>query len=114
MKKPRSGYVEPTKKTRGIILPVEVSDAWNQQAVHELSQEWHAAIVLWIAVKRFPHLREAVFRAAKTLHIQEAIQEVEGALIELIERDLLAESAASLTKTEKAQLLARRKETSSR
>lgn len=106
MRKPRGGYVPPEKKTRGIVLPVEVSDEFNRQAVHELSQEWLAAIVLWMAAKRFPRLQEFVFRAAKNLHIKEAIREVQEHLMDHVASDLIAEHVAGLPKAEQAKILA--------
>lgn len=106
-------HYEPRRtQQRSYFLPRGLGDAFKDFANGNPSTSARGALIAFMALRKFPEVRERAIRAAQQMNIPDAVDEIEKALIDAVGLKAIEEWSRSLPEGERAKLLveARRKE----
>lgn len=106
-KKEKGTHYSPRDtEQRSYYLPPGLGDAFKDFCLGNAGVGARGALILFMACRKFPDLRERAIRAADQMEIEEAVNVVEEALIEAVGNAAIRRWAESLPKCEKAKILA--------
>lgn len=99
-------YTPRETEQRSYFLPPGLGDIFKDFCMGNASTGARGALILFMACRKFPDLRERAINAAKQMEIPAAVDTVEAELIQIIGRKLIEDYVESLPKAEKARIMA--------
>jgi hypothetical protein len=100
-------HYEPRKtEQRAYWLPPGLGDAFKDFVNGNASTGARGAFVVFMALRKFPNVRERAIRAAQHMDIPKAVDEVEKVLIDAVGLKAIEEWSRSLPDAERVKLLA--------
>lgn len=99
-------HYEPRKtEQRSYFLPPGLGDAFKDFCNGNASTGIRGAMVLFMACRTFPDLRERAIRAAERMEVAAAVEEIESQFIDVARRKAFDDIVQSLPAAEKAKLV---------
>jgi hypothetical protein len=100
-------HFEPRKtQQRSYFLPPGLGDAFKDFVNGNASTGARGAFIAFMALRKFPEVREQAIRAAQEMDIPNAVDEIEKLLVDAVGLKAIEEWSRSLPETERARLLA--------
>src|SRR4030042_5499692 len=99
-------YEPPKNQQRSYILTPGLGDAFKDFVNGNASTGARGAFIVFMALRKFPDVRERAIRAAQHMDISKAVDEVEKLLIDAVGLKAIEEGSRSLPESERAKLLA--------
>ncbi len=100
-------HYEPRKtEQRSYFLPPGLGDAFKDFVNGNASTGARGAFITFMALRKFPEVRERAIRAAQQMNIPDAVDEIEKLLVDAVGHKAIEEWSRSLPESERAKLLA--------
>jgi hypothetical protein len=99
-------HFEPRKtEQRSYFLPPGLGDAFKDFVNGNASTGARGAFIAFMALRKFPEVRERAIRAAQQMDVPDAVDEIEKAIIDAVGLKAIEEWSRSLPEGERARLL---------
>ncbi len=102
----RTHYTPRDTEQRSYFLPPQLADAFRVFWHQSPSDGVRGAIILFMACRQMPDLREEAIRVAQTLPVKQAIEKIERELPAAVTNAQIARHVQSMSQAERLKLLA--------